>query len=62
MCRNYTLRLLPSEEETEAQITNMLTSGGNSRDDIQNRNADYHDKHGLEGTNVLINIMDLLGL
>ena len=40
----------------------MLTSGGNSRDDIQNRNADYHEKHGLEGTNVLINIMDLLGL
>ena len=59
---HYTLLLLPPSEEKPFQVTDMMTTGGNSRKDIENRNMDYREKHGLNADNIFVSLSDMLGL
>jgi hypothetical protein len=60
--RLRTLLLLPPSEEKPFQVTDMMTTGGNSRKDIENRNMDYREKHGLNADNIFVSLSDMLGL
>ena len=59
---DYTIRLLSAAEETPMQLMDMLTSGGNSKNDVGNRLYDYHEKHGLEADNIFVAVFDMFGL
>ena len=59
---HYTLHLLPPSEEKPFQVTDMMTTGGNSKTDIENRNMDYRDKNGLNADNVIVSLFDMFGM
>jgi len=59
---NYTLRLLPPDEEKPSQVMDMMTTGGNATKDIENRNMDYREKNGMYADNLVVSLFDMFGM